>query len=851
MKERLRICSLSFLIVIAALFLSPTSRAQDDTGEAKGKDSGNYHIEQSIEFGYRATYLNGDMNTYDTFVNLGQGWRLFDYTLDMRSLNHQGIFFDNLSFSNFGYGGDPNNVSRLHLDKNKWYNFSVLFRRDKNFWDWPLLANPLNEATAIAPAVAVPITNSPHGLDLVRRMQDYNLTLLPESRLRFRLGYSRNVDEGPAFTTAESGILPVISENVRETVNAYRAGIDFRFLPKTTFSYDQYLKYYKEDNSGIDQNATATPAPGFPGLTYQLANATGVGTPNGTPVDLGLSWNTAVPTPGTGGTALSPTPCAGPVTSATSTPFPTAKATCSGILSYSFAGRPRNYMPTESFRFQSTYFKNLTTSGAVGYSTSDNVIPDYSELVNGWISRTGSRGGTTSGPATAKRVSVNANWSGVYSVTDRLRILDNFMYDNWRIPGTWSATLTNTFGTPPPAAGLAGMLLPVAQFSAPNCPAAPYNQANCPQHSSGSAADFETEAVARFLGQNVKQNTLELQYDFTKRISARIGYLYLNRKIADFNSVFDTAETYYPGGSTGTAANLYLAARGQCALVAGALPAGCTQNADGSITFAGLDPSSDSARNVTDINESALVAGVTARPVDSLRVTGDFVIGYSNYAFTRISPRQLQSYKIHASYTPKPWATLDGAIDIHENRDNVYQVDNLEHSRMYSFTTTLSPNPRLALDFGYNYGDIHTQAFICYPFNNGVSPVGADCPITGQPTPETGLLSLYQSTDHFPYADVMWKPTKRVATTLGFSGSFVRGSTSFLNPLTPDGTLDFNYLRPYASIAVDLYKGFTYKMAWNYFGYDSKGFADPTALAPIGSRNFNGSNATFSVRYAF
>ena len=34
--------------------------------------------------------------------------------------------------SNFGYGGDPNDVSRLRVSKNKWYNFDALFRRDEN-----------------------------------------------------------------------------------------------------------------------------------------------------------------------------------------------------------------------------------------------------------------------------------------------------------------------------------------------------------------------------------------------------------------------------------------------------------------------------------------------------------------------------------------------------------------------------------------------------------------------------------------------------------------------------------------------------------------------------------------------
>ena len=69
----------------------------------------------------------------------------------MRSIDHHGFLFDNLTFSNFGYGGDPNNVSRMRIEKNKWYDFRLLFRRDKNFWDYNLFANPLNPA-ALNPA---------------------------------------------------------------------------------------------------------------------------------------------------------------------------------------------------------------------------------------------------------------------------------------------------------------------------------------------------------------------------------------------------------------------------------------------------------------------------------------------------------------------------------------------------------------------------------------------------------------------------------------------------------------------------------------------------------------------------
>ena len=92
---------------------------------------------------------------------------------------------------------------------------------------------------------------------------------------------------------------------------------------------------------------------------------------------------------------------------------------------------------------------------------------------------------------------------------------------------------------------------------------------------------------------------------------------------------------------------------------------------------------------------------------------------------------------------------------------------------------------------------------------------------------------------------------KRVSTTVGYAGTFVGGNTLFLNPLQPAGTLAFNYQKPYASVQFDVYKGFSYKTAWNYYGYDEKGPSVIPGLTPIPLRDFNGSTATFSVLYSF
>ena len=74
---------------------------------------------------------------------------------------------------------------------------------------------------------------------------------------------------------------------------------------------------------------------------FVLGTVPGQGTPAGTPVDLGNIWSTQTP--------AETLPCATPTVTGTTN---TATPTCNGFLSYSQVGDPRNFMPTERFRFQ-------------------------------------------------------------------------------------------------------------------------------------------------------------------------------------------------------------------------------------------------------------------------------------------------------------------------------------------------------------------------------------------------------------------------------------------------------------------------------------------------------------------
>jgi hypothetical protein len=66
-------------------------------------------------------------------------------------------------------------------------------------------------------------------------------------------------------------------------------------------------------------------------------------------------------------------------------------------------------------------------------------------------------------------------------------------------------------------------------LSAPNvfdlatCPP-PFTAATCPQHNASAGADITRDQRFEFLRQNSKLNTFELEYDFTYRITAHLGY---------------------------------------------------------------------------------------------------------------------------------------------------------------------------------------------------------------------------------------------------------------------------------------------------------------------------------------
>jgi hypothetical protein len=784
---------------------------------------GNYNVQGSLNFGWRYNNITGSEANYDTFINLHQGPRLLDFNLNARSLNHNGAFFDNMNLTGFGFGGDPVDVVRLNMTKDKWYNFAATYRRYKYFWGYNLLANPLNPSSSHPEA---PITTAPHLMDLSHRMSDFQLKLFPQSAVHLRLGYAHSLEVGPSYSTegaatapiSEPGATALLFQNFKTSEDNYDVGVDFAFLPRTTLSYDQFIQHYKEDTSWTDGN-----------LAYQV-QVPGTNPPVYVPVDLGLVFS-----PGT--------PCATPLINSTTTP-PTANPACQGNVTFDRGGRPRGTIPTERFGFQTTYFRNLNMTGAFSYSSGEQVVNDLFDTWTGVNTRTNSLGTNDTATSRAKRVIVNGDWDAVYDLTAKFRIMDSFAYNNFRIPGIYNFGVVNYF---PTASGPLLDETPVV-FNSTDCPA-PYTAPTCPQHNSSSGPDLATGYRRSYLGQDFRSNTFELAYDFTPKVGAHIGYRYTKRKITDSAALFYTSEIFYPGGRAG-------AARGDCA-------SDCAPGTNGSLVFTGLTSDSDTSHNLAaDINGNSALFGLWVRPASNFRTSFDLELFSADASFTRITPRLLRHYQINSTYTPVKWDEITGAIDIVDSSDDVTEVQNKDHNRSYSLSTTFMPNGRFTFDIFYNYNDVYTQALVCYTVGFGPLPKGAAaCPIADSPVP-VAAITTYSSKTDFASADMMVKPVKPLSFTLGYSGSFVRGTPSwfnplssysvpFLNALTPYGPLRFNYQTPYVTMNWNVYKGISYVASWNYYGYNSRGNNNPVGLAPLGTQDFNGNSMTMSAQYSF
>jgi hypothetical protein len=228
---------------VAAWAQPPVAPTNEPTESNRGDNVSNYNVLQSFELGYRWNTNGGDDGMYRSTVNYTNGIRLLSSSLNVQSREGHGGLFDQLQLNTQGLGNDPYQSAILRIEKNRLYRYDFTWRSDAYYN--PGLTDSFGE----------------HFMDTVRHLQDQDLTLFPQSNIRFFLGYSRDTQSGPALSTIQlfdgRGDEFPLFQNVNRQQNEYRLGGEVRVL-----GFRLNVLHGWEDFKDDTQRSLTVPEPG-------------------------------------------------------------------------------------------------------------------------------------------------------------------------------------------------------------------------------------------------------------------------------------------------------------------------------------------------------------------------------------------------------------------------------------------------------------------------------------------------------------------------------------------------------------------------------------------------------------
>ena len=254
----------------------------------------------------------------------------------------------------------------------------------------------------------------------------------------------------------------------------------------------------------------------------------------------------------------------------------------------------------------------------------------------------------------------------------------------------------------------------------------------------------------------------------------------------------------------------------------------------------------DAGGDSIPLHENWGLFGAALRPLPDLRINFNFAGMYSDNAFTRIDPRQLYQYTVRASYRPRGWLSVSGAINIFESRDNVQTVNHLEHNRDYSFGMSIIPNEKWSIDMSYSYNDVYSTTLLCYPSTPAPPTAGMAPPVCAEAGTPYSSNGYYNAPTNFGLIGFTVSPIKRVHAKAGYRISDVDGTSQIINVRQVPGSLQSQWQQPYGGVAVEIAPKWTWKGDYNYYSY-----GEGTPIGPTSPRSFRGNVYTLSVNYAF
>jgi hypothetical protein len=790
---------------------NPTPTAPLPTPEAQISAPDGYSIHQSVDLGGHITGLTGSGAMYDTLVNMQSGPRVLGETFEMHALpGKKNTLIDSLSAIGNGFGGDPNSFAKLDFSKAKAYEFTGLFRRDRQYFDYDLLGNPnipggqtIATGTSSAPtgSFAWPqVEQSTVLFNTVRRMTDTNLTIFPLSKVTYRFGYSQNIFQGPSlspsgyqFATGDA----ILQEFQRNSTDDFTGGIDWKPIEGTKLTFEEEIDHYKADSY-----FTLAPSD----FIAQEADGTKVALNNYdslTPLKdscdtFALGSNPAFTAPQAAGGL--------PVIS----PF------CSAVTSYTRTQPTRILYPTEIFRLQSTSIKNVSLNGDVRYTNANMNLPNYYDSYQG-LNETSVKATSTTpagyygvrslsyaGYANAKREVFATDFGFVWQAMKTFSLSDQVDFSSVHQPGTANITSGITMKTPTDTAAASGS----ASINYPTLITA----AAATGSSTFEGSPTVGTPLPAYFGQNFLTNNLTGTWDASSRATLSLTYRHQVHTIAQG--------------------------------IPHSAPLGVGATSNGTVT----------------INEDGGIFNAAVRPTANWSINGTIEALYADNAFTPMGPRQTRHYRVHTMYRPKPWATISGAfndLERHNNTNNnasavaagddPYEgpLNHVDHSRVVSLGAVLMPNDHYGFDFNYAYSDVYTATNICY--DNGAQnastapvqglPGTASTTSSGAPNVCPGVFTRGSTTQladwfgrdfmdaptQYASAALSLSPVKSVHSNIGYRLSSVNGNQFFTDARAVNGSLNSSYQSPFLNLAWTIHPGLVWRAEYNFYGYGEGG----------------------------
>jgi len=823
---------------------NPTAAAPLPTPEAPISAPAGYSIHQTVDVGGRVVGLTGSGAMYDTLVNFQSGPRVLGQTFEMRALKgNKNTLVDTISGVSTGYGGDPNSFTKLNAFKGKIYEFSGMFRRDRQYFDYDLLGNPnipggqslpIGPSNAPTGSFAWPqVEQSPFLYNTVRRMTDTNLTLLPLSRVTYRVGYSQDIFQGPSRSPSGYPFAmydAVLEEYQRNSTDDFTGAVDWKPIRGTTLTFAEEIDHYKSDSY-------FTMAPGD--FIAQEADGTKVALDDydsQTPYPTNKACNA---------NSIGATPIFSP--SQTTGGLPVINAACAVVTNYLRSQPTRILYPTEIFRFQSSTIKNIAMNGDFRYTNANMNLPEYYDSYQGLSGTT--RSLTYTAQAKAHRAVIAADYGIVWQASKTFSLSDQVDFSSVHQPGTATITSVTTQSTPATAGNetinYAGGLITTT---------------GAPGSASLEGSGAVGTPLPAYFGQNFLTNNLTGTWDASSRATVSLTYRHETHTIAQ-----------------GSPHNV--------ALAVGATGDGTvTIDEDGGIFNAALRPSANWTVNGT---VELLYADNAFTPLGP-RQTKHYRLHtmYRPRPWVTISGA-FNDLERHNNTNNNQSAVAAG--------DDPYEgpLNHVDHSRIVSLGAVLSPNEHYGFDFNYAYSDVYTATNICY--DNGATstlPGTASTTSNGAPNVCLGVYSRGSTTQLVDWhaRDFMDAPTQygsvaltlspisRIHGNIGYRISSVNGSQFFNDARSVNGSLDSTYQSPFVNLAWTIHKGVIAKAEYDFYGYGEGGPSGsqfcstststtsvvvpctslpyPTGLteSPAGltaPRNFHANNVTLKLHYEF